>query len=274
VRAVIALSLILIFAVVTVYLFSDLSNRCETCSQEQVTGSAGTTDTTGTTATGTTATATTGTTNTTGTVTATTAATNTTTVTATAAATGTTGTAAAAAKAAADKLAADAKAAADKTAADKAASDKAAADKQRETRASSAQDFAKQLLIMLGTLITSLTSFYFGSKPAEAAAAKSNPTPPTSAASPKLTGVNPPTVPKPSLSTQEFAASGSGLFSVNSASLRSKAISVTIDPAKVFANDTTVLFTAPGELPLGTWDLVVKTREGVEASLPNAITIT
>ena len=40
------------------------------------------------------------------------------------------------------------------------------ADTRRASKLTASQDFAKQLLIMLGTLITSITSFYFGSKTA------------------------------------------------------------------------------------------------------------
>jgi hypothetical protein len=51
-------------------------------------------------------------------------------------------------------------------------------DGRRASKLAASQDFAKQLLIMLGTLITSITSFYFGSKTATDAPRSTSATPP------------------------------------------------------------------------------------------------
>lgn|GEM_PF-1047499 len=228
VRAVIALSLILIFSVVTVYLFSDLSDMDSVSCQElkelkdQIAKSTGkplapatATDTTGTNP-----------------------------------ATGTN----------------------PPTTTNPPATSLSPADTRRQSNLTASQDFAKQLLIMLGTLITSITSFYFASRTADASSGKPTtplPTQPTMT----LTGVTPPKAPKGAL-PEAFTATGSGLLSVNAISLRSKTVTVDITGADVLSSDTTVQFKAPKDLASDTWDVVAKSREGTQVSLSGAIQIT
>src|SRR5262249_54415217 len=52
-------------------------------------------------------------------------------------------------------------------------------------------DFAKQVLTLLGTLVTAVSAFYFGAKTATSAAASPSP----AVSQPKLTSADPPTVP-------------------------------------------------------------------------------
>jgi hypothetical protein len=223
VRAVIALSLILIFAVVTVYLFSDLSTCVEPAAEATAkSGSAKTTTikptVADTTATTTVVTSTTGTT-TTGTTTAVTT-----------------------------------------TDPNKPPS---SSDSQK-ARASAAQDFAKQLLIMLGTLITSITSFYFGSKTATDA----NPTRPST---PKLTGLDPTTLASGGL-PKPVNGEGSGLQLVETVTLRG-AKGGTVGATGVSSSDSTVTFTVPTGTAADSWTVVVKTKDGVEATAPAPLMI-
>src|SRR5260370_4812262 len=84
------------------------------------------------------------------------------------------------------------------------------ADERRKTKAAAAHDFAKQLLIMLGTLITSITSFYFGSKTAtDVPGARPAPS------APKLVSVEP-----HNTDPKSFTGHGSGLLLADAVSLR------------------------------------------------------
>jgi hypothetical protein len=138
------------------------------------------------------------------------------------------------------------------------------ADTRHASKLAASQDFAKQLLIMLGTLITSITSFYFGSKTVSDTAA-----PPT-ASGPKLTGVDT----KQVIATlpANVIAQGSGLQQAQTVILRS-GTNGEHGTTGFSATDTTVSFTIPTGTPDDTWDVVVKTNDGAEAALPKGITI-
>jgi hypothetical protein len=138
-------------------------------------------------------------------------------------------------------------------------------DSRRASRLAAAQDFAKQLLIMLGTLITSITSFYFGSKTGTDTTGRA--TPSTSA---KLTGVDNPKF--ASSDDTKITAQGSGLQTAQQVTLRSiKGERGTTGFSK---SDTAVHFTVPKSTPVDLWDVVVKMADGSEATLPRAIEIT
>ncbi|HEV7429081.1 MAG TPA: hypothetical protein VGQ46_22220 [Thermoanaerobaculia bacterium] len=136
---------------------------------------------------------------------------------------------------------------------------------RRASKLAASQDFAKQLLIMLGTLITSITSFYFASKTASDAGGS-----PT-ASTPKLTGVD-----RPSLLLADLPASlvgqGTGLQPTQQVTLRSAKGEVAA--TAVSSNDTTVHFVVPTGTAAEKWDVVVKMVDGTLATLPAAITIT
>lgn len=227
VRAVIALSLILIFAVVTVYLFEELSSEpmlTTSAATAGATAPSGTTGGTGATGAGgqtsVTATATTGTTGSAG-VTGPTGATGAT------GATGPSGT--------------------------------------QTAKAAAAQDFAKQLLIMLGTLITSITSFYFGSKTASDTSGAQ--TPP--GMKPQIDRADN-TNPAPGA---QVTLSGSGLLSVDRVSLRQG--SQDIAATGVSSSATQVIFTVPITVTAGSgaWQVVAKATDGTEAMLPGGIRV-
>lgn len=208
IRAVIALSLILIFAVITVYLFSELSDPCcETDKGKPAARSAPVS---------------------TSTVVTTTAGSTTTMVTTT------------------DP------------------NKPIPVSDEEKARAAAAQDFAKQLLIMLGTLITSITSFYFGSRTAE--------TPTSRPAPPKVSALDPTTLKTTDL-PKPVSAAGSNLLLVDSVILR-PASGSDVAATDVSSAEGKVLFTVPAGTPAGPWSVVLKTKEGVEAIAAATLTIT
>ena len=212
VRAVIALSLILIFAVVTVYLFSDLSN-CKSVVEVDKSGKPVKTVSAPVS---------------TSTVVTNTAGTTTTTVTT------------------------------------NDPNKPLPVSDEQKARAAASQDFAKQLLIMLGTLITSLTSFYFGSNTPATGTSR----PPA----PKLTGIDPQTLAASSL-PQPIKVQGTGLQAVDSVTLR-EAKGATVAGVIASLADTLLTVTVPTGTTAGTWSVVIKTKDGLEAAAPISLTIT
>jgi hypothetical protein len=212
VRAVIALSLILIFAVVTVYLFSDLSN-CTSVVEVDKSGKPIKTVSAPVS---------------TSTVVTTTAGTTSTIVTTT------------------DP------------------NKPLPVSDEQKARAAASQDFAKQLLIMLGTLITSLTSFYFGSNPPATGTSR----PPA----PKLTGIDPQTLAASSL-PQPIKVQGTGLQAVDTVTLR-EAKGATVAGVIASLADTLLTVTVPTGTTPGTWSVGIKTKDGLEAAAPTSLTIT
>ena len=128
-------------------------------------------------------------------------------------------------------------------------------------------DFAKQVFAVVGTLMTSVASFYFASR-----ASASAPPPPVSA--PKLTSVTPTqasTAGSPTVAVQIVGTELQLTKNVNleMAATRIAGADVTSNPELikcVFALD-------PG-LPAGKYDVVVTTSDGATATLPAAFEIT
>lgn len=119
---------------------------------------------------------------------------------------------------------------------------------------------------MLGTLITSITSFYFGSKTASDTSGR-----PFSPSAPKLTGLDQNTLPSDSPS-RVLQATGTGLQLAETVILKNDSGQFGTDNPS--SNDTSVVFTVPQGIKPGKWDVVVKTRDGGEATLPGALTTT
>jgi hypothetical protein len=113
------------------------------------------------------------------------------------------------------------------------------------------EDFAKQLLVLLGTLVTSVASFYFGT------AAVSSEHPATRAGDTgdmNLTGIDPETVP-PS-GKQRIAINGSNLGKVNDVTFRQGKDTIYAEVDKVEDAKVTCSFSADGKQP-GKWDVIV-----------------
>lgn len=125
-------------------------------------------------------------------------------------------------------------------------------------------DFAKQVLTLLGTLVTAVSAFYFGAKTAASAAA----TPSPAVSSPKLTSVDPTTVPPGQASPLKIL--GTGLQLAKDVRLRKG--SQEVQATGVISNDSQV--TCSITLPAGAagpWDVVVINSDGGTATLPGAL---
>jgi outer membrane receptor protein involved in Fe transport len=127
---------------------------------------------------------------------------------------------------------------------------------------------------MLGTLITSITSFYFASKTAEAASS-AKPQPPSAApTAPVVTSVDPKEVSVSEL-PREITVSGADLLDANAVSLKNKTGTViTVSPQDILSSDTTLRFKTPIGLTSDTWTITIKKRDGGENSLADAISVT
>jgi hypothetical protein len=129
-------------------------------------------------------------------------------------------------------------------------------------------DFAKQLLILVGTLVTSVASFYFGSK----AVSEARDVVLGTNVPPSLTGVDP-TALSPG-DEQALNVLGRNLNSIKQVQLVSgnnlpiSAISVTSNDSRVASR-----FTIPAGAPTGPWDVVVSDGQGRSDRLAAAVTI-
>ena len=134
----------------------------------------------------------------------------------------------------------------------------------RQTPSPASEDFAKQLLVMIGTLVTAVSSFYFGTKAASAGSGESR-VPPT------LTGVNPNSLAVDVDTPMQLT--GTNLSPISSVSLvRGKS---TLIATGVASSDTAIKFTirAPAGTPAGEWDVLASDEDGRTTRLPAAVTI-
>jgi hypothetical protein len=137
-----------------------------------------------------------------------------------------------------------------------------------------ADDFARQLLVMLGTLVTSVASFYFGSQAVAAAVAGSAAPAAPPAPVPSILGVaaDPPFVRAAGATTASLNISGTNLNGVTTAKfvLGSSQVVAT----GVISNASLVKCSADfGNQPAGAWDVVVIDAFGQKATLPHAFAV-
>jgi len=132
-------------------------------------------------------------------------------------------------------------------------------------------DFAKQLLVLVGTLMTAVSSFYFGSKTA------------TSAAAQAADGTRLPLKPLSIHPTSHARASGNLPLTIIGENLnpvttvRIVSGGTPIAATTVKSNATSVDCTIPIDAtttPTGTWDVVVADAGNRDATLKGALTIT
>jgi hypothetical protein len=255
VRAVIALSLIIIFAVVSIFLFSSL--RHMEGEQECCLPPTAKNDTAETSTGPTKANAASAATKTDTTTSATTASAATASAGTSATTTDTAGSAIANMKALSDARAAESQKAAEES---KGRDAIAAAERKRRP----AEDFARELLILLGTLITSVSSFYFGSRAAATG---------TRTTAPKIDGITPPSNVTTADVVVPVTIRGTGLLLVNAVTLRSGTTDVSA--TDVVSSESQVQCKLPLTTAMkGKWDVVVTTRDGGEAQLKAAFEVT
>ncbi len=134
----------------------------------------------------------------------------------------------------------------------------------------SSDDFAKQVLTMIGTLVTAVSSFYFGSK--AAAGGSKSAAPP--AATPPLPKSVAPTSAKKGGDPQTLKIAGVGLQAVNSVRMvqgETKVAATQVEPSDNLVSCTIAL---TPDLPTGLWDIVVETSDGQTAKLQGAFSVT
>jgi hypothetical protein len=136
-------------------------------------------------------------------------------------------------------------------------------------RSAASDDFAKQLLVLIGTLVTSVASFYFGARAVESRL-------PASAAPrapPAIRGVAPASLAR-GAGPLDLEIAGDRLDLVKEVKLVSGASQVMA--TDVVSSASTIrcrLVLDPG-VPTGPWDVVVTDGIGRTATLPQALTVT
>ncbi len=126
-------------------------------------------------------------------------------------------------------------------------------------------DFAKQLLVLIGTLVTAVASFYFGSRASASAAGADAPR-----AAPEIRGIDPQRVTAGATSPLEIRGDRLDLV---------KEVKIVFGSNQVVASDVVSNASTVRcqlELPLdavGTWDVIVTDGIGRTSRLPSALTI-
>ncbi|WP_413989793.1 hypothetical protein ACMDCR_28215 [Labrys okinawensis] len=141
-----------------------------------------------------------------------------------------------------------------------------------EPRDQAAVDFAKQLMTTLSVLVTSLASFYFGSKTAGDKTGKDST---SKLPSPTASRINPQTVARSAVPVA-IEVGGENLDGI-------AAVKITSGNNQVLASDVTsgsdivhfnLPIPSPGT-PAGTWTVVLQTKDGgAKVTMPAALTIT
>jgi hypothetical protein len=138
-----------------------------------------------------------------------------------------------------------------------------------ESRNPAADDFAKQLLVLLGTLVTSISSFYFGAKAGAAGAAGSSSDTPA----PVIRSISPSSRAADGTST-DFQIQGDNLGLVKEVKIVSGSSQVLA--GEVMSNDSLITgkFVVDSSAPAGTWNVIITDSGGQTSTLENGLTIT
>ena len=128
-------------------------------------------------------------------------------------------------------------------------------------------DFAKQVFAVVGTLMTSVASFYFASR---ASASATKPT----VSTPKLTSITPTLASKASGPTVAVKIVGTELQLAKNVNLEMAGTRVPGTDVTSNAELIKCAFALDPGLPVGKYDVVVTTSDGVTATLPAAFEVT
>jgi hypothetical protein len=142
--------------------------------------------------------------------------------------------------------------------------------------AGAGDDIAKQLIVLLGTLVTAVASFYFGSSSvasAQAAAARAQ----GRTGGPNATEVDPSTL-KPDGSSQQLRITGTNLGKVKGVKLQlsaddTKFISADAESVKASDTEVTCKVTVPATAPKGAWDVVVSDNANNDSAVLKGVSI-
>ncbi len=132
------------------------------------------------------------------------------------------------------------------------------------------EDLAKQLLTMLGTLLTAMASFYFGTRAVSSTTQAGN----SMKVTPHLRNVDPPSHSRAKGVLNDLQVLGDNLNSIKQVKIvnQGKQILAT----EVVSNDSVVKCNIPVDAttPTGKWDVVAIDSTSQSASLPSALEIT
>jgi hypothetical protein len=138
----------------------------------------------------------------------------------------------------------------------------------REDRNVAGDDFAKQLLVMMGTLVTSIASFYFGTKATLMQAADGSLKP-----APTMRGISPPTHSKGPTPTA-FTITGDNLDTVKEVKFTFGTSQVVASIAPSTSSTLTCNAIIDTPQPSGDWDVIASDAAGRSSKLSHALKVT
>jgi hypothetical protein len=137
-----------------------------------------------------------------------------------------------------------------------------------------ADDFAKQLLTIMGTLVTAVASFYFGANTV-ASAHKAATEAERSGASALAPTINPPSPASSGPGSVDLKISGSNLNPITRVMLVQGPTQIVAEEVKSNAQEVTCKVTIDANAPKGKYNVVVSNEDGkVKAELANAFEVT
>ncbi len=131
-------------------------------------------------------------------------------------------------------------------------------------------DFAKQLLVLIGTLVTSVASFYFGARAVEARL----PVGAAPGAPPAIRGVAPTSLARGGGAPLDLEIAGDRLDLVKEVKIASGSSQIMARDVVSNASMIRCRLLLAADVPTGRWDVVVTDGLGRSASLPQALMVT
>ena len=144
----------------------------------------------------------------------------------------------------------------------------------RDLSSPAGDDLAKQLVVLLGTLVTAVASFYFGSSSVSSARDAAERAQRT-VGGPNAKGVTPGAL-KADDSAQQLTVTGENLANVVSAELRRAdggALRADSGSVKASASSVTFMVTVPAGTAAGAWDVVVSDNANNHSAIAGAVSI-
>ena len=140
----------------------------------------------------------------------------------------------------------------------------------RDGQNPASNDFAKQLLVLVGTLVTSVSSFYFGTRAAGSGAAAGD----VPRAGPEIRGINPTTQPRGGVGPFDMDIAGDRLDLIKEVKIVSASNQIVATDVVSNASSIKCRLQLGPNVPAGAWDVIVTDGVGRTARLPNALTVT
>jgi hypothetical protein len=133
-------------------------------------------------------------------------------------------------------------------------------------KSAASEDFAKQLLTVISTLVVSISSFYFGSRVSETAHAdEKSPTPTLDRIEPNILKVD---------DEKPLTIYGKGLLSVDTVTFETGDQKILGVKTQSSDSQITTTIKIPQGKPTGLWNVTVSTSDGKTAKLEGKLTVT